>query len=41
MVGGPTPELVRAFADPVTRAAHAYEWIGLVVVITLMVTRPF
>ncbi|MBC7810980.1 MAG: DUF2269 family protein [Burkholderiales bacterium] len=36
-----TPELKAAFTDPVVAAAHAAELIGIVVIIILMVMKPF
>jgi uncharacterized membrane protein len=36
-----TPELKAAFNDPVVRAAHIYELAGTVVIVILMVTKPF
>ena len=39
--GRVTPALRAAFADPVVAAAHAWELIAIVLVIALMVTKPF
>ncbi|MBI5031237.1 MAG: hypothetical protein HZB51_11975 [Chloroflexi bacterium] len=36
-----TPELRAAFADPVVEAAHLYELAGVVLIVILMVTKPF
>jgi hypothetical protein len=36
-----TPELRAAMDDPVVRAAHIYEAVGVVVIIYLMVMKPF
>ena len=36
-----TPALVAAFDDPLVRAAHVYELAALVVVLVLMLSRPF
>ena len=36
-----TPELKAAFADKVVSAAHAYELIGVALIVILMVTKPF
>jgi hypothetical protein len=39
--GEVTPALRAAFADPVTKAAHAYEVGVVVVVLVLMIAKPF
>jgi uncharacterized membrane protein len=39
--GQMTPELRATLDDPVVRAAHWYELIGMVVVVFLMVLKPF
>jgi len=39
--GTVTAGLQTAFADPVVRAAHIYEFAAITVVLILMVTRPF
>jgi hypothetical protein len=39
--GQVTPELTAAFRDPVVRAAHIYELLILVVIVILMVLKPF
>jgi hypothetical protein len=39
--GTVTTSLQTAFADPVVRAAHIYEFAAIAVVLVLMVTRPF
>ena len=39
--GAITPELRAAFQDPVVRWAHLWEEIALVLIIFLMVTKPF
>jgi uncharacterized membrane protein len=39
--GTVTTGLQTAFADPVVRAAHIYEFAAIAVVLILMVTRPF
>jgi hypothetical protein len=36
-----TPELHRAWRDPVVRAAHAWELVVLTVVLALMIAKPF
>ncbi len=36
-----TPELTAAFHDPLVRAAHIYEWVIVVIIIMLMVLKPF
>jgi Predicted integral membrane protein (DUF2269) len=36
-----TPGLIVAFGDPLVRAAHAYELAAVVVVLVLMLSRPF
>ncbi len=36
-----TPELRAALHDPVVRAGHAAELVGIVVVVYLMVAKPF
>ena len=36
-----TPALVAAFGDPRVRAAHVYEFTAVVVVLVLMLSRPF
>jgi Predicted integral membrane protein (DUF2269) len=36
-----TPELSTAFRDPVVRAGHIYEIIVMVVIVALMVLKPF
>ena len=36
-----TPALVTAFGDPRVRAAHGYEFAAVVVVLVLMLLRPF
>ncbi len=36
-----TPELVAAQHDPVVRFAHALEFAGAVVIVFLMVAKPF
>ena len=36
-----TPELRSAFADPMVRVAHVYEAFVVVIIIALMVTKPF
>lgn len=36
-----TPGLIVAFADPVTRAAHIYAFGAVVVVLVLMIAKPF
>ena len=36
-----TPELQRAWRDPVTRAAHVWELVVLTAVLGLMIARPF
>jgi len=36
-----TPALVAAFGDPRVRAAHVYEFAAVVVVLVLMLSRPF
>jgi hypothetical protein len=41
VLGRPSPQLVAAFADPVTRAAHYLELGGLVAVLVLMIAKPF
>lgn len=40
-LGRVTPALVAAFGDPVVRAAHLYELGALIVVLVLMLARPF
>ncbi len=39
--GSVTPRLVAAFDDRAVAAAHTYEWIVVVVIIGLMVLKPF
>lgn len=39
--GHPTPGLVAAFGDPLTRVAHQYEVVVIVVVLALMIAKPF
>jgi hypothetical protein len=39
--GEVTPALRAAFADPVTRAAHAYEMAAVAAVLVLMIAKPF
>jgi hypothetical protein len=39
--GRPTAGLVAAFADPTTRAAHGYELAVVLVVLVLMIAKPF
>ncbi len=36
-----TPELSAAFNDPTVRAAHTYEMVLIVVIVALMVLKPF
>jgi hypothetical protein len=40
-MGRATPGLVAAFGDPLVRAAHLYELAAVVVVLVLMLARPF
>lgn len=40
-LGRPTPGLVAAFGDRVTRAAHWYELLVMLVVLALMIAKPF
>jgi hypothetical protein len=40
-MGRVTPALVAAFGDPRVRAAHVYEFAAVVVVLVLMLSRPF
>lgn len=39
--GQVTPELSAAFRDPLVRAAHIYEFGAIVVIVALMVLKPF
>jgi hypothetical protein len=39
--GAVTTELRAAFVDPAVRAAHIYEFVAIIIVLILMVTRPF
>jgi uncharacterized membrane protein len=39
--GAVTANLRVAFADPAVRAAHIYEFAAIIIVLILMVTRPF
>jgi hypothetical protein len=39
--GSVTPELTAAFADPAVKAARRAEIIGLALIVTLMVVKPF
>ena len=41
LLGRPSRQLVAAFADPVTRAAHYLELGALVAVLVLMIAKPF
>jgi hypothetical protein len=41
MMSRVTPALVAAFSDPRVRAAHVYEFTAVVVVLILMLSRPF
>jgi hypothetical protein len=36
-----TPELVASFDDPVVRAGHIFEAVGTILIIYLMVAKPF
>lgn len=40
-LGRITPGLVAALHDPITRAAHAYEFAAVVLVLVLMLSKPF
>jgi hypothetical protein len=40
-LGTVTLDLRDAFGDRVVAAAHAYEWLILVVIVALMITKPF
>jgi hypothetical protein len=39
--GTVTTSLRAAFADPAVRAEHIYEFTAIIIVLILMVTRPF
>ena len=39
--GTVTPALTAAFAGPVVRAAHLYEFAAIIGVFVLMITKPF
>jgi Predicted integral membrane protein (DUF2269) len=39
--GGVNPALIRAFGDPIARVAHVYELAVVVVVLALMISKPF
>jgi hypothetical protein len=39
--GRVSPALVAAFGDPYVRAAHVYEFAAVVLVLVLMLSRPF
>jgi len=40
-LGRVTPTLVAAFGDPLTRAAHLYEFVAVGTVLMLMLAKPF
>jgi uncharacterized membrane protein len=40
-LGRPTPQLVAAFTDPVSRVAHYVELAAVVAVLVLMIAKPF
>ena len=40
-LGRPTPALLACFADPVTRVAHYIEVVAIVLVLALMIAKPF
>ena len=41
LLGRPTPQLVAAFRDPVTRAAHYAEMAAIGAILALMIAKPF
>jgi hypothetical protein len=41
VLGRPTPDLVAAFNDPVSRVAHYVELTVVVAVLVLMIAKPF